>query len=85
MKMPPRFDDYLNELQELRQETTDESLACLTLPKLTNKLLFAGDLQSVINKERSWLIIWNAVYMEKVVQQLQHQGQVVKDENLMHL
>lgn len=53
MKMPPRFDDYLNELQELRQETTDESLACLTLPKLTNKLLFAGDLQSVINKERS--------------------------------
>lgn len=35
MKMQPRSDDYANESQGLRQETTDESLVCLTLPKLT--------------------------------------------------
>jgi len=41
MKMQPRSADYLNESQELHQESTAESLVCLTLPKLTNKLLLA--------------------------------------------
>lgn len=43
MKMQPRSDDCSNESQGLRRETTDESLVCLTLRKLTHKLLFAGD------------------------------------------
>ena len=38
-----------------------------------------------LNLVTNAIIIWNAVYMEKVVQQLQHQGQVVKEEDLMHL
>lgn len=38
-----------------------------------------------LNLVTNAIIIWNAVYMEKVVQQLQQQEQRVKDEHLMHL
>lgn len=38
-----------------------------------------------LNLVTNAIIIWNAVYMEKVVQQLQQQEQLVKDEHLMHL
>ncbi|MGI0484928.1 Tn3 family transposase [Pantanalinema rosaneae CENA516] len=38
-----------------------------------------------LNLVTNAIIIWNTVYMEKVVQQLRQQGQVVKDEHLMHL
>jgi TnpA family transposase len=38
-----------------------------------------------LNLVTNAIIIWNAVYMEKVVQQFQQQGQQVKDEHLMHL
>lgn len=38
-----------------------------------------------LNLVTNAIIIWNTVYMKRVVQQLQQQGQVVQDENLMHL
>lgn len=38
-----------------------------------------------LNLVTNAIIVWNAVYMEKVVQQLQQQEQPVKDEHLMHL
>lgn len=38
-----------------------------------------------LNLVTNAIIIWNTVYMEKVVQHLQHQGQTVQTEHLMHL
>ena len=38
-----------------------------------------------LNLVTNAIIVWNTVYIEKVVQKLQQQGQVVKDEDLMRI